>query len=132
MLCYFDLNANMNEQFRVALVSCPNGACVNVSKVLVYHYECPDYKRQSVGLTRRPETEEVSVTPRYVENSDHTVGLSCWCALPKESGKVIRHCAYVMMATTERVTFVEVLQIIIMLCNLKFVFLIPQPKLFSQ
>ena len=79
MQLYFDLNNNENEQFRLALVSRPNAACVNVSRVLVYRYECPDNERQSVGLTRRPATQapvtgEVSVSPQCVENSDHAAG----------------------------------------------------------
>ena len=76
---YFDLNANENEQFRLALVSRPNATCVTVSRVLVYRYECPDNERQSVGLTRRPATQapvtgEVSATTECVENSDHAAG----------------------------------------------------------
>ena len=76
MQLYFDLNANKNEQFRLALVSRSNGACVTVSRVLVYRYECPDNERQSVGLTHRPATQApvtgvVSATPQCVENSDH-------------------------------------------------------------
>ena len=78
MQLYFDLNNNENEQFRLALVSRHNAACVSVSRVLVYRYECSDNERESVGLTRRPATQapvtgEVSVTPQCVKNSDHVV-----------------------------------------------------------
>ena len=75
MQLYFDLNNNEDEQFRLALVSRSNGACVTVSRVLVYRYECPDNERQSVGLTRRPATQaaintDIFVTALCAENSN--------------------------------------------------------------
>ena len=52
-------------------------ACVRVSRVLVYRYECPGHDRLSTGLERRPATQapvsgSVSVTPHCAENSHFT------------------------------------------------------------
>ena len=49
-------------------------ACVTVSRVLVYLYECPGHDRQSTGLERRPATQApisdtVPVSPDCVENA---------------------------------------------------------------
>ena len=52
-------------------------ACVTVSRVLVYRYECPGHDRLSTGLERRPATQapvngSVPVTPHCAENSHFT------------------------------------------------------------
>ena len=52
-------------------------ACVTVSRVLVYHYECPGHDRLSTGLERRPATQapvngSVSVTPYCAEYLNKT------------------------------------------------------------
>ena len=70
---YFDLPQTV-DGFFIALVSSPMGACVMVSRVLVYRYECPGEELLSTGLARRPATQApisggVSVTPYCVENS---------------------------------------------------------------
>ena len=71
---FFDSNTSVAGLF-LALTSV--GACVTVSRVLVYHYECPGHDRLSTGLERRPATQapvngSVSVTPYCAENSHFT------------------------------------------------------------
>ena len=66
---FFDSNTSVAGLF-LALTSV--GACVTVSRVLVYHYECPGHDRLSTGLERRPATQapvngSVSVTPHCAE-----------------------------------------------------------------
>ena len=51
-----------------------NNACVTVSRVLVYRYECPGHDRQPTGLARRPATQApdagaVKVRPFCAKNS---------------------------------------------------------------
>ena len=70
---YFDLS-EAADGFYLGLKSRPKGVCVNVSRVLVYHYECPQL---SVGLTRLPATQApvsgaVFAIPGCAENSNHS------------------------------------------------------------
>ena len=51
-----------------------DNACVTVSRVLVYRYECPGHDRQPTGLARRPATQapnagSVFVRPYCADNS---------------------------------------------------------------
>ena len=73
---YFDLS-EAEDGFYLGLKSRPKGVCVNVSRVLVYRYECPGQEKQSVGLTRRPTTQApvsgaVFAIPGCAENSNHS------------------------------------------------------------
>ena len=73
---YFD-SPPKNDNFVLRLRSRRGGVCVTVSRMLVYHYECPGHDRQQTGLTRRPATQaaidrNVSVTPHCAENSNHS------------------------------------------------------------
>ena len=68
---FFNYNASVTG-FALALRS--HEACVTVSRVLVYRYECPGHDRQSTGLGRRPATQApvtaaVPVTPYCTENA---------------------------------------------------------------
>ena len=74
---FFDYNASVTGFF-LALRS--REACVRVSRVLVYRYECPGHDRQPTGLGRRPATQApvtgaVPVTPYCTENA-HFSGIS--------------------------------------------------------
>ena len=68
---FFEYDASVTGFF-LALRS--HEACVTVSRVLVYCYECPGHDRQSTGLGRRPATQApvtgaVPVTPYCTENA---------------------------------------------------------------
>ena len=83
---YFDSPVEENG-IVIALVSRGMGMCVNVSRVLVYRYECPGNEGQSVGLTRRPATQaaidtDISVTALCAENSnfsESSISDILWC-----------------------------------------------------
>ena len=71
---YFDLKQHDNDQFKLVLVHHPMSACITVSRVLVYRYECPGI---SLGLVRLPATHSpvggtMSVSPHCTMNSHHT------------------------------------------------------------
>ena len=73
---HFDLREGL-DVFRLILISREGGACVSVSRVLVYRHECPGQEKLSTGLTRRPATQApvngtVSAMPYCVENSHHS------------------------------------------------------------
>ena len=68
---YFDSQTN-SSGFHIRLEA--DNACVTVSRVLVYRYECPGHDRQPTGLARRPATQapdvgSVFVKPFCAENS---------------------------------------------------------------
>ena len=65
-------SGNTSSGFHIRLEA--DNACVTVSRVLVYRYECPGHDRQPTGLTRRPATQAPStgstlVRPFCAENS---------------------------------------------------------------
>ena len=73
---HFDLSVEV-DVFSLTLINREGDACVNVSRVLVYRYECPGHEKLSTGLERRPATQApvsgtVSAMPYCVENSHHS------------------------------------------------------------
>ena len=54
----FDSQTN-SSGFHIRLEA--DNACVTVSRVLVYHYECPGHDRQPTGLAQRPATQAPDV-----------------------------------------------------------------------
>ena len=67
----FDSQTN-SSGFHIRLEA--DNACVTVSRVLVYRYECPGHDRLPTGLARRPATQAPSTgfvlaTPYCAENS---------------------------------------------------------------
>ena len=66
------LSNNTSSGFSLALRA--TEACVTVSRVLVYRYECPGHDRLPTGLSRRPPTQapdsgSVRVNPYCAEHS---------------------------------------------------------------
>ena len=70
------ISSNLSTGFTLTLIS--REGCVTVSRVLVYHYECPGHDRQpTMHLGRRPATQapviaSVPVTSYCTENSNFT------------------------------------------------------------
>ena len=59
----FDSQTN-SSGFHIRLVA--DHACVILSRVLVYRYECPGHDRQPTGLARRPATQAPDAEARFV------------------------------------------------------------------
>ena len=67
---YIDIN-ELNDFGNITLVAHALSVCVTVSRILVYHYECP---YQNIGLTHLPATQapvsgSVSIWPKCAHNS---------------------------------------------------------------
>ena len=70
---HFSFDSQTNSSgFHIRLEA--DNACVTVSRVLVYRYECPGHDRQPTGLARRPATQApntglILIRPFCAENS---------------------------------------------------------------
>ena len=69
---YFNISEE-DDGFLLALKRSHKDVCINVSRVLVYRYECPGHEKLSTGLERHPATQApvsgtVPVIPGCVSN----------------------------------------------------------------